>query len=183
MSAVDVIAHESLPQDSTFHLDAGIEDPEEYMVVHELLGRGQLLNAYEAKMTHQVRTPVQFHPVPARFRPRCPRASVARRLAYPLPIAIWRTLFRFFSRFSPQHGVEFGHGILNRGKAQKREKRPPTQIEILAAIEREKQEKKAARKAAKVRKPPDVSRTRPFPRSSRPALKRLLFFSRCAIHW
>ena len=88
MSAVDVIAHESLPQDSTFHLDAGIEDPEEYMVVHELLGRGQLLNAYEAKMTHQVRTPVQFHPVSARFRPRCPRASVARRLAYPLPIAI-----------------------------------------------------------------------------------------------
>ena len=88
MSAVDVIDHESLPQDSTFHLDAGIEDPEEYMVVHELLGRGQLLNAYEAKMTHQVRTPVQFHPVPARFRPRCPRASVARRLAYPLPIAI-----------------------------------------------------------------------------------------------
>ena len=86
--STDVAAQEVLPQDSTFHLDAGIEDPEEYMVVHELLGRGQLLNAYEAKMTHQVRTPVQFHPVPARFRPRCPRASVARRLAYPLPIAI-----------------------------------------------------------------------------------------------
>ena len=71
--------------------------------------------------------------------------------------------FRFFSRFSPQHGVEFGHGILNRGKAQKREKRPPTQIEIMAAIEREKQEKKAARKAAKVRKPPDVSEPTPHP--------------------
>mmetsp|Transcript_174071 Transcript_174071/g.423469 ORF Transcript_174071/g.423469 Transcript_174071/m.423469 type:complete len:137 (-) Transcript_174071:280-690(-) len=100
MSAVDVIAHESLPVDSTFHLDAGIEDPEEFLAVHELMNRGQLLNAYEAKLTHQ-------------------------------------------------HGVEFGHGILNKGKAQKREKRPPTQIEILAAQEREKQEKKAARKAAK----------------------------------
>ena len=100
MSAVDVIAHESLPKDATFHLDAGIEDPEEFLVVHELLGRGQLLNAYEAKMTHQ-------------------------------------------------HGVEFGHGILNKGGAKKREKRPLTQIEIMAALEREKTQKKAARKAAK----------------------------------
>ena len=74
MSAVDVIAHESLPQDSTFHLDAGIEDPEEYMVVHELLGRGQLLNAYEAKMTHQVRT-VQFHPFPPVSVPEPPRVG------------------------------------------------------------------------------------------------------------
>mmetsp|Transcript_5421 Transcript_5421/g.22225 ORF Transcript_5421/g.22225 Transcript_5421/m.22225 type:complete len:136 (-) Transcript_5421:1084-1491(-) len=98
--STDVAAQEVLPQDSTFHLDAGIEDPEEFLAVHELMNRGQLLNAYEAKLTHQ-------------------------------------------------HGVEFGHGILNRGKAQKREKRPPTQIEIMAATEREKQEKKAARKAAK----------------------------------
>ena len=98
--STDVAAQEILPKDSTFHLDAGIEDPEEFLAVHELMNRGQLLNAYEAKLTHQ-------------------------------------------------HGVEFGHGILNKGKAQKREKRPPTQIEILAAQEREKQEKKAARKAAK----------------------------------
>ena len=62
MSAVDVIAHESLPKDATFHLDAGIEDPEEFLVVHELLGRGQLLNAYEAKMTHQVRVSTRFDP-------------------------------------------------------------------------------------------------------------------------
>ncbi|EEH55360.1 uncharacterized protein MICPUCDRAFT_68925 [Micromonas pusilla CCMP1545] len=90
------------PVDVSFHLDAGLanEDPENYLVVHELMGRGQLLNAYEAKLQHQ-------------------------------------------------HGVEFGVGILNKGKAQKREKRPPTQIEIMAAVEREKQEKKAARKAAK----------------------------------
>jgi len=111
--STDVAAQEVLPQDSTFHLDAGIEDPEEFLAVHELMNRGQLLNAYEAKLTHQ-------------------------------------------------HGVEFGHGILNRGKAQKREKRPPTQIEIMAATEREKQEKKAARKAAKVRKPPDVSEPTPY---------------------
>lgn len=51
----------------------------------------------------------------------------------------------------PQHDVHFGEGILNKGKAKKREKRPLTQIEIMAAVEREKQEKKAARKAAKVR--------------------------------
>ena len=47
--------------------------------------------------------------------------------------------------------MHFGEGILNKGKAKKREKRPLTQIEIMAAVEREKQEKKAARKAAKVR--------------------------------
>jgi hypothetical protein len=47
--------------------------------------------------------------------------------------------------------VEFGEGLLNKGRAKKREKRPLTQIEIMAAVEREKQEKKAARRAAKVR--------------------------------
>ena len=47
--------------------------------------------------------------------------------------------------------MEFGEGILNKGRAKKREKRPLTQIEIMAAVEREKQEKKAARRAAKVR--------------------------------
>jgi len=57
----------------------------------------------------------------------------------------------FFPNPPPQHDVHFGEGILNKGKAKKREKRPLTQIEIMAAVEREKQEKKAARKAAKVR--------------------------------
>ena len=56
-------------------------------------------------------------------------------------------------RFFPQHSVEFGEGLLNKGKAKKREKRPLTQIEIMAQVEREKQEKKAARRAAKVRDP------------------------------
>jgi hypothetical protein len=55
--------------------------------------------------------------------------------------------------------VEFGEGLLNKGKAKKREKRPLTQIEIMAAVEREKQEKKAARRAAKVRaSPPSACR-------------------------
>ena len=61
--------------------------------------------------------------------------------------------FFFFSLVSfQQHEVEFGNGILNKGKKNvKREKRPPTQIEIMAAVEREKQAKKAERRAAKVR--------------------------------
>ena len=88
MSAVDVIAHESLPKDATFHLDAGIEDPEEFLVVHELLGRGQLLNAYEAKMTHQVRVSTRFDPFRSRFCIQTRPKSVALRLAYPFPIAI-----------------------------------------------------------------------------------------------
>ena len=50
--------------------------------------------------------------------------------------------------------MEFGEGLLNKGKAKKREKRPLTQIEIMAAVEREKQEKKSARRAAKVRASP-----------------------------
>ena len=55
--------------------------------------------------------------------------------------------------------MEFGEGLLNKGKAKKREKRPLTQIEIMAAVEREKQEKKAARRAAKVRaSPPSACR-------------------------
>ena len=52
---------------------------------------------------------------------------------------------------SSQHSVEFGQGILNNGKAKGREKRPLTQIEIMAAVEREKTEKKAAKRAVKVR--------------------------------
>lgn len=103
--AAPPVIHEALPDglDATFHLDEGLaqDDPDNYLVVHELLGRGQLLNAYEAKMEHQ-------------------------------------------------HEVEFGNGILNKGKKNvKREKRQPTQIEIMAAVEREKQAKKAERRAAK----------------------------------
>ena len=49
--------------------------------------------------------------------------------------------------------IDFGNGILNRGKAKKQEKRPLTQIEIMAAAEREKQAKKDARKEAKASSP------------------------------
>lgn len=86
-----------------FHLDDGLaaDDSETYLVVHELMGRGHMLQAYEAKMSHA-------------------------------------------------HEVEFGVGILNKGKKNvKRDKRVPTQIEIMAAVEREKQLKKAAKKEAK----------------------------------
>jgi hypothetical protein len=83
--------------------------------------------------------------------------------------------------FFQQHGVEFGHGILNKGGAKKREKRPLTQIEIMAAAERVKTQKKAERKAAKVREPADVSRTHPFPRSSQPAQKKDNLFNRSVL--
>ena len=80
MSAIEVAQQEVLPKDATFHLDAGIEDPEEFLVVHELLGRGQLLNAYEVRLfttaqIHSIPSPIRnirvFFPVPtARARPR-----------------------------------------------------------------------------------------------------------------
>ena len=102
MSAPTVAEAEAINFETAFHLDKDVaaQDPENYLVIHELMGRGQLLNAYEAKMEHL-------------------------------------------------HSVEFGEGLLNKGKAKKREKRPLTQIEIMAQVEREKQEKKAARRAAK----------------------------------
>ena len=65
--------------------------------------------------------------------------------------------------FSPQHECNFGEGILNNGKAKKREKRPLTQIEIMAAVEREKTLKKAAKRAAKVRQPTPPVDSLPFP--------------------
>jgi hypothetical protein len=102
MSTPTIAEPEAVNFETQFHIDKDVNDPENYLVIHELMGRGQLLNAYEAKMEHT-------------------------------------------------HDVHFGEGILNKGKAKKREKRPLTQIEIMAAVEREKQEKKAARKAAKVR--------------------------------
>ena len=49
--AAPPVIHEALPNglDATFHLDEGLaeDDPDNYLVVHELMGRGQLLNAYE----------------------------------------------------------------------------------------------------------------------------------------
>ena len=100
MSTPNVAEPEAVNFETSFHLDKDVNDPDNYLVIHELMGRGQLLNAYEAKLANQ------------------------------------------------SH-VEFGEGLLNKGRAKKREKRPLTQIEIMAAVEREKQEKKAARRAAK----------------------------------
>lgn len=100
MSTPTVAEPEAVNFETSFHLDKDITDAENYMVVHALMGRGQLLNAYEAKM-------------------------------------------------EGAHECNFGEGILNNGKAKKREKRPLTQIEIMAAVEREKTLKKAAKRAAK----------------------------------
>lgn len=79
------------------------------------------------------------------------RYGIDSKLTRHLPF--FSFLFFSFSRsLFQQHEVEFGNGILNKGKKNvKREKRQPTQIEIMAAVEREKQAKKAERRAAKVR--------------------------------
>lgn len=53
VSEVSPVVHEALPKyDATFHLDEGLaqDDPDNYLVVHELLGRGHLLNAYEVSI-------------------------------------------------------------------------------------------------------------------------------------
>mmetsp|Transcript_3815 Transcript_3815/g.14113 ORF Transcript_3815/g.14113 Transcript_3815/m.14113 type:complete len:134 (+) Transcript_3815:133-534(+) len=99
MSTPSLAAPEAVNFETSFHLDSGVE-ADTYLVIHQLMGRGQLLNAYAAKM-------------------------------------------------EGAHSVEFGQGILNNGKAKGREKRPLTQIEIMAAVEREKTEKKAAKRAVK----------------------------------
>lgn len=46
--------------------------------------------------------------------------------------------------------LNFGHGLdFESGKTKKAEKRPPTQIEIMAGMEREKQAKKEERRLAR----------------------------------
>ena len=49
--------------------------------------------------------------------------------------------------------LNFGHGLdFESGKTKKAEKRPPTQIEIMAGMEREKQAKKEERRLSKKEK-------------------------------
>ena len=49
MSAPTVAEAEAINFETAFHLDKDVaaQDPENYLVIHELMGRGQLLNAYE----------------------------------------------------------------------------------------------------------------------------------------
>lgn len=49
MSAPTVAEAEAINFETAFHLDKDVaaHDPENYLVIHELMGRGQLLNAYE----------------------------------------------------------------------------------------------------------------------------------------
>lgn len=89
----------------------------------------------------------------ARARSRASSARVpdaSSRVVFATLVAHRHPRFTFAHPDEQSH-VEFGEGLLNKGRAKKREKRPLTQIEIMAAVEREKQEKKAARRAAKVR--------------------------------
>ena len=254
--AAPPVIHEALPNglDATFHLDEGLaqDDPDNYLVVHELLGRGQLLNAYEVSESIVRACNTDVFP---RLRPALHVAPIwgvslptirdrffffffflliSRYISFYFIACVWLLKILSFSRssfFPPrtgedgapgeqprprdggvffvrgpfdvsrarasyfhirvrvsalvrliqerygidskltrhlpffsflffsfsrslfqQHEVEFGNGILNKGKKNvKREKRQPTQIEIMAAVEREKQAKKAERRAAKVR--------------------------------
>jgi len=144
------------------------------MVVHELLGRGQLLNAYEAKMTHQVRTPFQFHPVPARFRPDAPsrRSHDAWLIPFRSPLT---HPFPLFLPFSPAARRRVRPRYPQQGKgAEAREEAADPDRDLGGPGEGETGEEGGAQGGQGEQ--PDVSRTRPFPRSSRPALKRLLFF-------
>ena len=49
MSTPTVAEPEAVNFETSFHLDKDITDAENYMVVHALMGRGQLLNAYEVR--------------------------------------------------------------------------------------------------------------------------------------
>ena len=80
-AAAPVVVREAMAHvaDTTFHLDQGLaqEDPDNYLVVHELLGRGQLLNAYEVSAQT---TRARKDPAPA---PRCVRSIRASRVSNP----------------------------------------------------------------------------------------------------
>lgn len=66
VNEVPPVVYEALPNlEATFHLDEGLaqDDPDNYLVVHELLGRGHLLNAYEVSKIARVSYFLfSFHP-------------------------------------------------------------------------------------------------------------------------
>jgi len=49
MSTPNVAEPEAVNFETSFHLDKDVNDPDNYLVIHELMGRGQLLNAYEVR--------------------------------------------------------------------------------------------------------------------------------------
>ena len=52
MSTPNVAEPEAVNFETSFHLDKDVVDPDNYLVIHELMGRGQLLNAYEVLPHH-----------------------------------------------------------------------------------------------------------------------------------
>lgn len=52
MSTPNVAEPEAVNFETSFHLDRDVENPDNYLVIHELMGRGQLLNAYEVRPHH-----------------------------------------------------------------------------------------------------------------------------------
>jgi hypothetical protein len=90
MSTPSLAAPEAVNFETSFHLDSGVE-ADTYLVIHQLMGRGQLLNAYAVRLSsvfspklfrndafHQIVADAQLEL--ARARPRVARSgSRARR--------------------------------------------------------------------------------------------------------
>ncbi len=57
MSTPTIAEPKAVNFETQFHIDKDVNDPENYLVIHELMGRGQLLNAYEVRS----RFPLRLH--------------------------------------------------------------------------------------------------------------------------
>ena len=55
MSTPTIAEPEAVNFETQFHIDKDVNDPENYLVIHELMGRGQLLNAYEGRSRFPLR--------------------------------------------------------------------------------------------------------------------------------
>ena len=84
MSTPNVAEPEAVNFETSFHLDRDVENPDNYLVIHELMGRGQLLNAYEVRPHHpqKNRTTTSISTSPPRVRGSRSR-SPARAKTFP----------------------------------------------------------------------------------------------------
>ena len=84
MSTPTIAEPEAVNFETQFHIDKDVNDPENYLVIHELMGRGQLLNAYEVRS----RFPLRLHfgairaSRAARFPDPDPSAKFVRHLTW-----------------------------------------------------------------------------------------------------
>ena len=83
MSTPTIAEPEAVNFETQFHIDKDVNDPENYLVIHELMGRGQLLNAYEVRS----RFPLRLHFGAIRASRGRVRASRAARFPDPDPSA------------------------------------------------------------------------------------------------